>query len=254
MIFEQDFKIGLDDLNSNRELKNVSILKFLEDIAGFHSDFVKMGINEIYSTGIAWALLDWEVKVLRRPKYGEELHIKTWSRLLKKCHAYRDFEIYVGGERCVIATTKWMLMDLKRRWPALIKPEVAAKYEPEPDRNVLGNEEFARQVEFDNYGYAADYKVRRSDIDINGHVHNTNYLKIVEEALREEETAEIDYFHINYKKEIRYGDTVKIYRKDVSVSGTENDTASAKNIAKTSFLMKSEDDTEVHAMVEFFLR
>lgn len=245
MIYEENFKIGLDDLNQDVELKNLALLKYLEDIAGFHSDSVGMGINHILQTGVAWALLDWEVQVLRRPKYGEDIHIKTWSRKISKCHAYRDFEVYVGAEKCVIATSKWILMDLKKRRPMVVSPELAQKYDSETDKSVFGIEELVRLPQYEDYVYAAEYKVRRSDIDINGHLHNLNYLEIVQDAFSENENPEVDHFRISYKKEILLGQTAKIYRH-VEMS----DQTKAENPGKICLIIKSEDDKEVHAIVE----
>ncbi|MGN0347749.1 MAG: acyl-ACP thioesterase domain-containing protein [Lachnospiraceae bacterium] len=73
MIYKHTFAIGLDDLNREKMIKNKAILKILEDVAGFHSDYVHYGINEIFGNGIAWALLDWEIEVKRRPQYGDVL-------------------------------------------------------------------------------------------------------------------------------------------------------------------------------------
>lgn len=244
MIFEDNFKIGLADLNANVELRNYSLLKLLEDVAGYHSDSVHRGINDNYGSGTAWALLDWEVDVTKRPKYGQKIRITTWPRLMNKCHVYRDFEIYADGEKCAIATTKWMLMDLKRRWPVIIKPELMQEYAPEIGRSVFGVEELARLPEVTGAVLTAEYKVRRSDIDINGHVHNLNYLNIVEEALSEEETIDVNHFRISYKKEIRPGETVKIFRQD-----EETVKENAKNGRKITLLIKNEEGSEVHAII-----
>ena len=47
LIFKHEFYIGLKDINSKKELKNKSILEFLENIACMHSDLVGLGMNDI---------------------------------------------------------------------------------------------------------------------------------------------------------------------------------------------------------------
>ena len=94
MIYKEKFKIGLKDVWAKDEVSNIAILEYLEDIAAYHSDSVGIGINTTEDTHLNWLLLDWEVEVLKRPKYGQVLDIHTWSRGIEKFYAYRDFEIY----------------------------------------------------------------------------------------------------------------------------------------------------------------
>ena len=68
MIYKEKFKIGLKDVWKGQEVSNIAILEYLEDIAAYHSDSVGYGINTTDETHLTWILLDWKVKVLKRPK------------------------------------------------------------------------------------------------------------------------------------------------------------------------------------------
>ena len=46
----QDFYVGLSDTNLKQELTNTSLLRFLEDIAGMHSEKVGYGASSIETT------------------------------------------------------------------------------------------------------------------------------------------------------------------------------------------------------------
>lgn len=68
--------------------------------------------------------------------------------------------------------------------------------------------------------------VRRSDLDLNGHVNNTNYATYASDVLSPEE--EILSMEIVFHKELKLGDTLTVYAKRqdnfVTVVGRREDT------------------------------
>ena len=130
MIYKEKFKIGLKDVWKGEEVSNIAILEYLENIAAYHSDSVGYGVNTTKQTNLNWLLLDWKVKVLKRPQYGQELEINTWSRKIEKFYAYRDFEVYDEQMNlCVIATSKWLLVNSKTGKISRVDSEIAEKYQ-----------------------------------------------------------------------------------------------------------------------------
>lgn len=209
MIFKKNFEIGLQDININRKIKNRYILSCLENIAAKHSDSINLGLNDLKNTGITWMLLDWKVEILKRPSYGDILEVSTWSRHANKCYAYRDFEIYVNGEKCIIATSKWVLFDINRKRPIRVEEEVISKYKPEIQKTAFDIIELEKMQEMEQYDKEFEYIIRKSDIDFNGHLHNLNYLDIVYEIFDENiYNDEPNNIRICYKKEIKLGDKV----------------------------------------------
>ena len=138
MIYEEKFKIGLKDVWAKDEVSNIAILEYLEDIAAYHSDSVGIGINTTEETHLNWLLLDWELEVLKRPRYGQVLDIHTWSRGIEKFYAFRDFEVYdEKNNLCAIATSKWLLVDHKTGKIARVEPEIADRYQSETEKAVF---------------------------------------------------------------------------------------------------------------------
>ena len=93
MFYKEDVKIQLKDFGKNGFIKNRAILEMFENVATYHSDSLGHGPNNIEKTGSSWVLLDWKFKVIKRPKYGQNLNVCTWGRCMKKAFTYRDFEI-----------------------------------------------------------------------------------------------------------------------------------------------------------------
>ena len=242
MIYKENFKIGLKDVWKDSQISNVAILEDLENIAAYHSDSVGYGVNTTDETNFTWLLLDWKVKVIKRPIYGQTLNISTWSRKIVKCYAYRDFEIYDDkGNLCVIASSKWLLINSKERKIAKVEPELAQKYQSEIGKCVFNSPEIEKLKSPEKFESEILYKVQRKDIDVIGHMHNLCYLDLAYEALPQEvyNKRPFDNIRIMYKKEIKLGETVRCKYANIE----EN-----KNIV----VIESEDGKILHSIIEVY--
>lgn len=212
--FEHDFEIGLRDIGNANFLSNKSILAFLENIGSYHSDSINFGLNNIPLTHSSWVLLGWKVKVLKRPVYGDKLHIVTWAKNPEKFYTYRDFEVYnSNNELVIVATSKWVLIDTNTGKLKPIPEEIINLYNPDT-KNALPEEEclFKKLNVSENYIYSCSYIVSRSQIDLNNHMHNLYYLDMAYEVLPEDVYNNMfNYFEISYKKQIRLHEQVKCH-------------------------------------------
>ena len=239
MKYIEKFKFRLDDMNRKGELKNESILKILESIAGYHSDLVGYGYRDTSSKKVGWVLLEWQVEVRKRPKYQEELTVTTWGRKMIKCYTYRDFEIRdETGEICILASSKWTLIDLEKGKLARLTEEIVNSYQPEEE--CVFTEDFDKLKEPEKIQRNIDYKIRKNEIDNNGHLHNTYYLNLAYEALPEEVffQEELNHLRISYKKEIKYGEIAECHY------AFENQ--------KHTITMIRKEDGAVHAIVQMW--
>lgn len=239
MIYKEKFKIGLKDVWKNSQVSNIAILEYLEDIAAYHSDSVGYGVNTTKDTNLNWLLLNWKVKVIKRPLYGQVLEIHTWSRKIVKCYAYRDFQVYDDkGNLCIIASSKWLLVDSKEGKITKVEPEMAEKYESEIGKCVFESDEIDKLNKPKSFSREILYKVQRKDIDVIGHMHNLYYLDLAYEALPDEvyKKRPFDNIRIMYKKEIKLGETVKC-----KYSQCEN-----RNVVA----IESEDEKILHSIIE----
>lgn len=240
MIFEHDFEMGIKDVGKDGLLENRAILEMLEDIGAYHSDLAGYGINNIPEKKVVWILLGWKLKVIKRPKYGQTIHIKTWGRDMLKAFTYRDFELYDSENNlCAIATSKWTLINIDTSRVTRITDEIASSYKVE-NKKVFNDEPMGKIQVPTTFSNIVDYKVNRRDIDINGHMHNLYYLDLAIEALPEELYKNIFYnnVEIQYKKEIKMGEVVKC----------KYSLQDGKNIV----VICNQDETIIHAVVELF--
>ena len=239
MIFEKKYTVGNRDVGFNNKATNKAMLKYLENIACCHSDKVGYGINTMEDTKVVWILLDWKFKVIERPIYGQTIKVKTWSRKMEKCCAYRDFEIYDEKEnKLAIATTKWVLLDADTRRIKRISDEMSGKYQSEPERSVF-KEDIEKLHELENQETSMNLKIRRTDIDINNHVNNLNYLDLAYEILPEEVYKDdLKNVRISYKNQTEPGEIVNI--------------TYTKQYGKNIITIKTADNKQLHAIVELW--
>lgn len=239
-IIEHNFEIGFRNVGKSNKLTNTALLGFLEDIAGMHSSQVGFGLNDIEKTGLTWILLNWKVKVFKRPLYGETILVKTWARDTAKFYTYRDFEVYDNNNnKIAIATTKWVLIDAKTMSLIKISDDVIAPYNLETKKVFLDEPEPNKLLEPKEFSFTSNYTVQRRDIDINMHVHNVTYLDIAYEVLPSivYENISFDSFEIMYKKESKLGETLKCFYCKIDSSHY--------------IVLKTFDEKNIHCIVKF---
>lgn len=240
MIFSEKFKIEIKDIGKSNFAKNKAILEIFENVGTHHSDTVGYGVNDIDKNGCTWILLDWKLKVLKRPKYGQVLTVNTWGKQCQRAYTYRDFQMYdEENNLCAIATSKWTLIDIYTGRILRLTDEIMDKYNIE-EKNVFEDEKLDKINISGNCLSTFDYKVLRKDIDLNGHMHNLYYLDLAYEALPEEifDKRPFENVRIEYKREIKLHDNVKC--KYYNENG--------KNI----IAIYNEDETKIHSIIELY--
>ena len=242
MKFERDFTVGLRDIGLTNKLTNYGILSYLEDIAVEHSDTVGFGVKDTTTKKRAWLLMDWLLEVKSRPKFGEKIHVRTWTNMLEKASfcVIRHFEVTdKNGNTVANASSKWVFFDTEINKLVKLEPDFINQYQPEEDRvDVKGD--LLKLKEPLSYENAYQYTVKRTDIDLNNHLHNLNYLNVAYEALPENIyfNEELNNLRIMYKHEIKLYDVVKcLYSND-----------NGKHV----ITIKSEDEKVLHSIIEIY--
>jgi medium-chain acyl-[acyl-carrier-protein] hydrolase len=224
MKYTRDYRVGIEELGYEEFAAVKSLLVFMEDAACWHSAKAGYGVREVETKHRGWVVLDWKVRIHRIPTYEQVVSVSTWSRKMDGIRAFRDYEVKDGnGETLVSATSKWILTDTERRRPVRLTEDIVEAYET--DGSCQAMDEEIEKLDYDEEkvenALTTHYTVRRSDIDVNRHVHNINYIDIAYEAMPEDVFFDFirgvyKNFHILYKKEIMYGDEVvcKYYEDD----------------------------------------
>ena len=246
MIYTESLRIPLKDVDQGNVISDKGLLEIFENVATHHSDMVHDGVNEIKEKGLAWVIMDWKVKVLIRPKYGTNLRVKTWSRENniqdRKISTYRDFEIYDEEDRLlVIATSKWVVINISTGRLANIDREIQERYMPE-SKSVFDAWDIEKSLPACKSTYENEYEyvVQRNDVDFNLHMHNIYYMNLAYNTLPEDVYSKRPFnnFKITYKREIKLGETVKCkYNLENGVH---------------KIIVYNAEQTKVHSIIELY--
>ena len=234
MKYSENYIIGMEDTGRNNFATNKSLITIMEEIAGLHSASVGFGVLDIDRIGMGWVLLDWKMKVIKRPKYSDVVKAVTWSRGTDRLRAFRDFRLEdQKGNVYAVGTSTWVLIDINKRRPLKIEYNVISAYKCE-DENVFPeklkniklpdvfkncsagglcreNEDALSEAEEKIKLKCAKFKVTRRDIDINNHMHNISYIDAANEILPDNvyDNEEYNCLRVTYKKEARYGQEIE---------------------------------------------
>lgn len=212
MVFKHKYVVGVEDIGHDKMASNRAILAIMEDVGCLHSAKAGYGVMDIETKKRAWVLLDWEVKILKRPIYNQEIEAGTWAGRMEKLTANRYFELRdADGQVMAAGISRWLLFDLEKKRPVRLTGDIISLYEPEIEKKVEGLElEDIQDTVLEKEEYARNYKVLRRDIDINQHMHNLSYLDAAYEILPEEvyQGEEFNHIRIAFKKEIKYGEEI----------------------------------------------
>ncbi len=235
MYVEHNFFVGLADIDFNNNLKIKSLLEYLEDTGGIHSNKVGYGLLDIPKKKRSWVLIAWKVKILKRPHYAEVLRIKTWSCEIKKIYAIREYEIYnEAGEKVAIASSKWVCFDTDKMSMTKIDENLIKAYDSEKERVFDG--EIKKLSEPSSYISNCQIKISKDLIDVNRHVHNLNYIDFASQLFPYEVMHNATNIEVMYKKEIKENDVIKCFY------GIEDDAHYV--------VIKNEDESIIHAIIK----
>ena len=240
--FEQKFMVGIREIDYKNELTNYGFIAFFQDIASKHSESLNVGIKDINICKHVWILSDWNLEVLKRPHFGEEVLVKTYATEMKKASyfVYRCFEVYnCDNELIATAVSKWIWYDIENNKISKVDLEFISRFEMEENTEYLESR-IKKLKETDSFLNEYDYTIKRFDLDINNHMNNLNYVKLAYEALPEDVyfNKTFDNLNVTYKNQIKLGDKVKCFYSII-----EN---------KYIITIKSIDEKILHSIVELW--
>ena len=184
-------------------------MNLVQDTAWIHATHLGHGYENMLRDRTAWVLTRQKLAMKIWPRWGEEIELKTWIRPITSMVAIRDFQFLTGDEIVGECTTQWLILDLNTRRPS----EKSLQMDPS---------EFAADtpVIFDaakiplkrDLKEVAQFNVRNSDLDLNGHVNNTRYAQWILDAISEEKHREyvLQEYEVNFIAETKLGDLITI--------------------------------------------
>ena len=172
----------------------------MQEIAWEHANLLGFGYNRLRHENQYWVLSRLKVKINRRPEWGEDFNLETWSRGTDGFYGYRDFNfVDRKGENIVQATSSWLVLDADTR--RIVRLSKFKEF-PEYAESVFGRN--ASKVKPPVSEEPLEFTpVLFNEIDINQHFNTGRYLEriINNYAFTFHEKNELTEFELNFLKE-----------------------------------------------------
>ena len=216
MIFSENVVTRVEDFDNYGVMRLSALLEIFENIGNHHSETVNDSAIENSINGMAWILTEWYVQIDKMPEFRNNLCADTWiSAKFSGVRSDRNFILKKSdGEIMVRAVARLSILDLKSNKIVRIPENHLQMYKAE--ENGVFDFRLPKVHPFDAPSEEKTLAVRRSDIDFNGHVHNTVYPEYAEEVLEEElfKNKNVQTLQIVYRLPLRYGDCAVVSRSD----------------------------------------
>ena len=208
LLYERDYRVASHTVGPHGRIRPSALLGFLEDAAGEHAAAYQLNSTDLRGRGLMWVLTRYHLRLLRAPRYGEEVRVATWPSALRGKVALRDFEVRdATGSTIALATTAWAVLDMRTRRPRSLDDVVPSDYAV--DRRAIADD-FEPLPSLAEPQRDVTLPVMLRDLDMNHHVNHAVYLQWALEAVPPErlEAGLPRDIEIAYLAEARLGDRI----------------------------------------------
>ncbi|WP_347102537.1 acyl-[acyl-carrier-protein] thioesterase [Streptococcus anginosus] len=205
LTYQMKMKIPFDMADMNGHIKPPDVILLSLQVSGLQS--IDLGISDkamLEKYNLVWIITDYDIDVVRLPKFGEEMTIETEALSYNRLFCYRRFTIYdEAGNAIINMLATFVLMDRDSRKVHAVEPKIVAPYEAEFSKKLIRGPKYPDLKEL----ISKDYHVRFYDLDMNGHVNNSKYLDWIFEVMGADFLMEHipRKIHLKYVKEVRPG-------------------------------------------------
>jgi acyl-ACP thioesterase len=238
-VWNKDYKIRIYEVSNSGKVHLPVIFDFLQDTASEHASHLGVGLDVLRERNISWFLTRLHIKFYEYPRYGDTVTVRTWPRLKKKVFAYRDFRLTCSGRTVAAASSVWCLVDLENR--NLLNPLQNLPQLPEVEERAIETS-FPAVRPVRNAVLERKVTPGITDMDLNGHVNNSAYVRWAIETVDFKKAGEYDPESIDvvYKGETTPGDVlISRIQTDWGInSGITVHTIENCNFGSDSFRMK----------------
>lgn len=209
----KEYEIRFTDVDFADNLKLSSLLSFLEESACLSAEELGFGYSVLQPQQIGFIIANWYIDLFRPIKLGDSLTVNTWPIKPKKLIVFRDYELFVNGEKVGVATSRWCLIDLKefKMLPSSVAFKDGLEYNDFRSVDISN----IKIPEIDGGSCCYSKLVTYSDYDHYNHVNNTKYADFLLDVFSVDELAgkSVSNVRISYVKQSKFGETIEFFKQ-----------------------------------------
>lgn len=208
-VWREPFRVRAYEIGADERASLLTLCDYFQEAAGNHASALGVGAVDLAGRRGVWVMHRLRLRVeTARPAWRETVTVETWPSAHDGLRAWRDFVIRdAAGAVLVRGTSVWFVIDLRRRRPVRLPEAVRALSLPDRAPTLPHQ---APALEAPPEGEATRFRVRRADLDRNGHANNVRFVEWALESVSPGVLAERDpvEVEVQYKSEAVLGDTV----------------------------------------------
>ena len=184
---------------------------YLLHAASTHAADRGFGYNDMTEKHTAWVLSRLAIEMNDYPKLSQPMTLYTWVDEVGRLFTSRCFEfVNAEGKTFGYARSIWAAIDVETRRPTLLDVEGLSAYITDKPCPI---EKPGKILPVENDSEAEYYKVKYSDLDINGHLNSIKYMEHLLNLFDIEmyRHREVSRFEIAYLSEGKYGMNLALY-------------------------------------------
>lgn len=165
------------DCNPMGQLQFQKIVAHMIEIATWHANELGVGFDRLSKFGAGWILSRLGVEMSRYPMANDYLNIETWVSSFNRLFTERRYRFSADdGSVYGEARTIWMGLDYATRRPADLS-QLEDRIRPAREAPDIAPPLKLKGTEDTSGWHDEQFRYRFTDLDINGHVTTTSYVR-----------------------------------------------------------------------------
>lgn len=187
---------------------------YLLHAASNHASKRGFGFSDMTEKQTAWVLSRMAIEMNRYPELSEPVTLYTWIDEVGRLFTSRCFELCdAAGVSVGYARSIWAAIDMQTRRPTPLDVEALSEYLSDKSCPI---EKPGKIMPVEGEGEGMSYRVKYSDLDINGHLNSIKYMEHLLDLFELDlfREKEVKRFEIAYLSEGRYDMKLALYKKE----------------------------------------
>ena len=222
-VWQEKVNLRFGSVDRSDRLTLGAAFSFFQEAAISHAAVLGVGRDAMTESGHAWVLSRLSVFMEKRPKYRENLTVRSWPRGPEKLFCLRDYDILdESGKALVRGRSGWLVLDMEKRRPLRVQT-ITEKLPLNQGMDALVSGPLGLETR-ETLVTAGNRLAAYSDIDFYGHVNNVRFVQWIQDITPPEilDQAEQMRLDINYLSETLPGELVELLSAPIDNSPLES--------------------------------
>jgi medium-chain acyl-[acyl-carrier-protein] hydrolase len=210
--WSETYSIHSYEMNKHQRVSMRAICGYLIETAGRHTHSIGYSPLQLMEQDRSWFFSRFLLRMDSYPGWQDKITVETWPPGNQKLLALRDWRLFSGQELIGLATSGWLMIDIRKRRPLRLESYPDWKRFFHPERTIAHT--FSKLPVLDLNGAQPEtqrFRVRFSNVDINGHTNYLSYfdwiLDAVPASIRDRQ--QIAEMEVHFLREVNFGEELE---------------------------------------------